>query len=61
MGAKRNVCTNSKIQVDRDCDEGECEQLKQEIAGLKKSLRNYEIENEVKQHFIYDKSWSSLL
>ena len=49
LGVRRSVFKNFKIQVDRDCDECECEQIKQEVAGLKKSLRNYEIEDEVKQ------------
>ena len=54
LGVRRSVCKNFKIQVDRDCDRCECEQLKQEIAGLKESLRNYEIEDEVKQPSIND-------
>ena len=41
-------------QVDRDCDGCECEQLKQEIAGLKESLRNYEIEDKVMQPSMND-------
>ena len=40
---RRSVCKNYKIQVERDCDGCECMHLKQEIAGLKESLRNYEI------------------
>ena len=40
LGVRRSVCKNFKIQVDRDCDGCECKQLKQEIAGLKESLRN---------------------
>ena len=40
--------------MDRNCDGCEWEQLKQEIAGLKESLRNYEIEDEVKQPSIND-------
>ena len=50
----RSVCKNFKIQVDRDCDGSECKQLQQEIAGLKEPLRNYEIEDEVKQPSIND-------
>ena len=37
LGVGRSVCKNFKIQVDKDCDGCKCEQLKQEIAGLKKS------------------------
>ena len=40
LGVRRSFCKNFKIQVDR-----ECEQLILEIAGLKVSLRNYEIED----------------
>ena len=40
--------------MNRDCDGCECKQLKQEIAGLKESLRNYEIEYAVKQSSIND-------
>ena len=40
--------------MDRDCDGCECEQLKQEIAGLKESLRKYEIEDKVKQLSVND-------
>ena len=40
--------------MDRDCDGCECEQLKQEIADLKKPMRNYETEDEVKQPSIND-------
>ena len=54
LGVRRSVCKNFKIQVDSNCDECECEQLKQEIAGLKESLRNCEIEDEVKQPSIND-------
>ena len=39
LGVRRSVCKNFKIQLDRDCDGCECEQLKQEIAGFKESLR----------------------
>ena len=49
LGLRQSLCKNFKIQVDRDCDGCECEQLKLEIAGLKESLRNYEIEDEAKQ------------
>ena len=55
LGARWSVCKNFKIQVDGDCDGCECGQLKQEITGLKESLRNYEIEDEVKQPSINDK------
>ena len=51
---RRSVCKNFKIQVDRDCDGCECEQLKQKIASLKESLSNSEIENKVKQPSIND-------
>ena len=54
LGLRQSVCKNFKIQVDRDCDGCECEQLKQEIASLKESLRNFEIEDEVKQPSIND-------
>ena len=40
--------------ADRNCLGCECEQLKQEIAGLKESLRNYEIKEEVKQPSMND-------
>ena len=40
--------------MNRDCDECECEQFKQEIAGLKESLRNYEIKDKVKQPSMND-------
>ena len=51
---RRRVCKNFKIQVNGDCDGCECERLKQEIASLKDSLRNYEKEDEVKQPSIND-------
>ena len=51
---RRNVCKTFKTQEHRDCDGCECKQLKQEIAGLKESLRNCEIEDEVKQPSIND-------
>ena len=54
LGVRRSVCKNFKIQVDQDCDKCECEQLKQEIAGLKESSRNDKIEDEVKQSSIND-------
>ena len=54
LGLRQSVCQNFRIQVDRDCDGCECEQLEQEIAGLKESLRNFEIEDEVKQPSIND-------
>ena len=40
--------------MNRNCDRCECEQLKQEIAGLKESLGNYEMEDEVEQPSIND-------
>ena len=53
MGVRESVRKNFKIQVDKDCDGCECEQLKQEIADLKESL-SIEIEDEVKQPSIND-------
>ena len=53
-GVRWSACKNFKIQVDRDYDGSACEQLKQEIVGLKESLRNYEIEDEVKQPSMND-------
>ena len=58
---RRSVGKNFKIQVDRDCDGCECEQLKQEIAGLKESLRNHEIEHKVEQRSINDEMANQLV
>ena len=54
LGVGRSVCKNFEIQGGRDCDGCECEQLQQEIDELKESLRNYEIEDEVKEPSIND-------
>ena len=48
LEARPSDCKNFKIRMDRDCNGCEGKQLKQEIAGMKESLHNYEIE-EVKQ------------